>query len=143
VNGEMTPFIKVDGKWDDGSPRYKWTETRPIRLHPYMKDKKHYVTVTLDGEKNGGPPIQQGDAHEPDVQQTETFSHDEPNGDTVIRRRWADLQESYEACVKIAAKAWQQNALDVGGDFLVAAAATLFIEANKRNLPPPPKRDAA
>jgi hypothetical protein len=130
----LAPYVQQDGQWDDGSPKWKWTGTGAIRLHPFVKDKKHYVTVTA--EKNGSTPVQQ---NEPEPE-------DPTDEARAIRRRWADMQESYECCVKIAVKAWGENIPEgpdaLANDSLVAAAATLFIEANKRNLPPPPKREA-
>lgn len=138
---DISDFLKEDGKWPDGNLKYKWTEKKPIRLHPYVKDKKHYVAVTVDGEKDGSPPIQQApgaplEAIKPTAEEGEHWLK-------AIRKDWADLQDTYECCVKIALKAWEGQYEDSEGKMtaLVAAAATVFIEANKRNLPPPPKRE--
>lgn len=137
LTNDITPYMTVEGKWDDGSPKYKWIGKGAFRLHPYVKDKRHYVTVgPVDGEL--GHPSGKGDLPYPrhDLDEPE-----EPvNGEAkAIRKRWVDLYDAYDACVKMARKAWPD---DTPPEVIHAAAATLLIAADKRNLPPPPKRDA-
>lgn len=126
-------------------PQFRWDYAGRVSILRREDGQKKFTTVT-PVEKNGSPPIQQGDAHEPG-----------PGVDTVAqvhggipspRQRWADLQETYDACVKIAAKVWRLDPTDGMNtpaewtELLGRAANTLFIEANKRNLPPPPKKEA-
>ena len=52
---------------------------------------------------------------------------------------WAELSARYAKCAAIASATWEDKVTDAG---LVAAAATLFIEANRRNLPVAPAAEA-
>lgn len=128
-------LARGNGTDRDGNPAYQWLHKGKVQILKSEDGQKKFTTVT-PLEKNGSPPIQQGDAHEGE--------HDDNVGDGTVpppdklaRKRWADLYETYKACVDMARKAWPQ---DTPPDVLHAAAATLLIAADKRNLPTPPKR---
>jgi hypothetical protein len=50
---------------------------------------------------------------------------------------WASLHRNYRRAIAVAIRAWGENQLPLEGEVLVAAAATVFIEANKRGLTVP------
>lgn len=66
------------------------------------------------------------------------FAHG--NGD---RAAWVRLSRTYRCCLRIAQRAFQEHDVPCEPTALVAATATLFIEANKRGLTAPEPAGAA
>lgn len=134
-----------------GAPRYKWTERGPIHLVKREDGRKRLIQIARVGEATAPIPAQQtppgafvpqAPIHLPTVPAnaipwpTHHPATDVSNHPISEKSdEWAALEARYARCVDMAHKVWH----DVGSRRLddqsvVAAAATLFIEANKEHL---------
>jgi hypothetical protein len=124
------PVVR-EGSWPDGNPKYKWTGTGPFRLHKYVKDKRHYVTILpADG---GAAPAQVGNGAAGPARSTVAT----PSiGSHPSNEKWDEVERVYQRCAEIARHTWGQD--DIPPDAMVRAANGLMIEAGKRGLTVPP-----
>lgn len=141
-------------KWD--TPEYKVLKTGPITILRTEDGKKKYTAINPDmgpapqraapganirpldeTPRSTGKPPQKA----PHAPKAESAGETNPPGD------WAVLKATYAECTRIATETWLTAQRAFGADALglsdvglIAATATLFIEANKRGLkafPPP------
>jgi hypothetical protein len=127
-------FVEPNGTWDDGNPKFKWTYKAAVRLLKTEDGKKRHVTISRLTDSPAGVgaapaplPVGHGTpaqaSRPPQAVPTPTPApHTDP---------WSDLARSYERAHVLACKVWGDN---YEPSALVAAAATIFIEANKRGL---------
>lgn len=119
---------KLGTKDKYGHPAMKVVGHPRLTILKTEDGKKKLTTITLAGS-DGAPP-----------------SSDTPKAPNVKPRAstasWERLQAVYEQCVSIARTAWLSATEHPPKDeVLHAAAATLFIEANRQGLQPPPDDD--
>jgi len=141
-------LAKQEGTWDDGNPKYKWTHNGPVLLLKTKDGKKNHVTISrLD--TNGQPVAAQpaaGAASPPPVASTGRATAAVTRSSSGVApvsgppSGWDDISRSYASAVRVASNAWL--GVNLSPEAKVAAAATVFIEANKRGLTvPAPTRE--
>lgn len=129
-------FAHEDGKKSfQGAevPQFKWDYQGKVRVLKSEDGLKRHTTVTAaDGPVDaatGGPP-RKVEFNRPPILPGST-----PSPAPATDERWTELGRNYAKAVEIAAQTWQGGNLD--SQAIVAAAATVFIEANKRGLTVP------
>lgn len=138
-----------------GAQRYKWVYAGPIQLVKREDGRKRVIQIARVGEAQPplgsmpGSPRQTATGPEVDTQTTwqapppalrVAQARSEPAvsaafvGGPAAHDEWAALEARYARCVDIATRVWSVNNYDSTSEAMVAAAATLFIEANKEHL---------
>lgn len=134
----------------DGIPQFKWTELGKIHLVKREDGRKRIIQIARVRESTGPIPAQQTPPLDPRSGVNRgAFRPTIPpptNGNPVyvpvdphhqapaILDEWAALEARYARCAEIACHIWQRTSPPMDDAALVAAAATLFIEANKEHL---------
>jgi hypothetical protein len=131
-----------DGQWPDGNAKYKWTYNQPVRISkrkPDSTSKKLVVSITrltelptASGAVPTPPVASRGQAAVQPSNSTATPVAVPPSDE-----QWDALARQYRRSVETALGAWDASMGSLELDALVAAAATVFIEANKRGLTVP------
>jgi hypothetical protein len=125
-----------NGQWPDGNKKYQWTYNQPVRISKRKETGGKKVTVTITrltelpatGAVSPPPAASPSKGSAIPVSATVAPVAVPPNDDA-----WFMLSDIYKRAVAIAAGTWGE----IGEQALVAAAATVFIEANKRGLTVP------
>ena len=150
VNSPLQLGLAIeDGKWDDGNTKYKWTYNQPVRISMRKEAGGNKLKVTITrltelpvpatGAVSPPPAASPGRATAEVTRSNSTATPVAVPPST--QDGWYDLARNYKRAVAIAIEAWLDNdGTTPEGQAMVAAAATVFIEANKRGLtvPPPP-----
>lgn len=130
-------FVEANGTWDDGNPKFKWTYKAAVRLLKTEDGKKRHVTIsrldqTAPTVAAGSPPPA---AVAPVAHQSGQAPVRVPSGTPApvppSQDEWSQLERQYERARIAACRVWGEN---YDPTALVAATATVFIEANKRGL---------
>jgi hypothetical protein len=136
-----------DGKWPDGNVKYKWNYGQAVRIVKRKVDKtskKLQVTIsrltelpTASGAAPTLPAASPSKGSAIPVSATVAPVAVPPSDE-----QWDALARQYEKAADIAGKAWDRLTRGAAVDWsrpeaMVAAAATVFIEANKRGLTVP------
>lgn len=122
-------LVQEDGTWDDGSTRYKWTHAGPIRLVKTEKDRKRHVTISR--VQIGGGAVEITPKFATTAAPATPLTLGSANDTAGTDDPWASLERQYERARALACRIWGD---DYEPQALVAAAATVFIEANRRGL---------
>jgi hypothetical protein len=132
------PSTQEEGKWPDGNPKFKWVYNQPVRISKRKETggKKVTVTITrlteLPATGAVSPPPAASPSKGSAIPVSATVA---PVAVPPQDEQWDALRRNYERAAAIATEAWDGVTLSDGG--IVAAAATIFIEANKRGLTVP------
>jgi hypothetical protein len=125
-------FVEENGAWPDGNRRYKWTHTGPVRLLKTEDGRKRHVALSrLDGTTPATPAQQAPTAITGKMVRTDAHPGTESVAAQLMDDPWKALARQYERARAIACQVWGDN---FDASALVAATATVFIEANKKGL---------
>jgi hypothetical protein len=148
-------LVQQNGQWDDGNPKFKWTHVGPIRLVKTEDGRKRHVAIMrLDQTGNfaapqasipaagavSPPPAASPGRATAEVTRGNSAAVPVSGSSPVKDGEWAALARQYKKCVGIALWAWRVNEHSdpiIEESAIAAAAATLFIESNKRGMTVP------
>jgi hypothetical protein len=135
-----------NGTWPDGNKKYQWSYDQPVRIVKRKVDKtskKLQVTISRLTELPATGAAPTPPAASPSKGSAIPVSATvAPVAVPPQDEQWDALARQYEKAADIAGKAWDRLTRGAAVDWsrpeaMVAAAATVFIEANKRGLTVP------
>ena len=110
-------------------PQFRWSHSGRVQVLK-AEDGRIKRTTVLAVDATGAVPAQ-APVHRP----TPTVKDATPSYGSVPGDPWSEIERQYERARRTACRVWGDN---YDPQALVAAAATVFIEANKRGIAPPP-----